>query len=82
MISRRRLLGSTLAATGLLAARSVPGQSTAWPDHVVKIVVPFPAGGAADLLTRITAAQLQTKLGHPFIVENRLDQGLKSIPHG
>jgi tripartite-type tricarboxylate transporter receptor subunit TctC len=71
VIWRRTLLRSTLAATGLLAAWPVLGQTTAWPEHVVKIIVPFPAGGAADVLTRILAAQLQTTLGQPFIVENR-----------
>ena len=71
MISRRTLLRSTLAATGLAAARTVLGQSSAWPERPVRIVVPFPAGGAADVLTRILAGQLQAKLGQPFIVENR-----------
>ena len=71
MLSRRRLLYSTLAATGLLATRAVLGQGTVWPERLVRIIVPFPAGGAADVLTRIVAAQLQTRLGQTFIVENR-----------
>lgn len=75
MISRRRLLQTVAAATGLVAARTVLGQSTVWPERAVRIIVPFPAGGAADVLTRILAEQLQTKLGQPFIVENRTGAG-------
>lgn len=90
MISRRTLLGSTLAATGLAVARTVLGQSTAWPERPVRIIVPFPAGGAADVLTRIVAEQLQVRLGQPFIVENRtgaagnigMEAGGKAAPDG
>jgi tripartite-type tricarboxylate transporter receptor subunit TctC len=49
VISRRAFL----AATALLGARSVLGKTTTWPERVVRIIVPFPAGGAADVLTRI-----------------------------
>jgi tripartite-type tricarboxylate transporter receptor subunit TctC len=90
MISRRTLLRSTLAAAGLAAARTVLGQGTAWPERPVRIILPFPAGGAADVLTRITAEQLQVKLGHPFIIENRtgaagnigMEAGGKAAPDG
>ncbi len=43
----------------------------AWPEKPVKLVVPYPAGGAADLPARVVADGLQRKLGKPFIVENR-----------
>jgi tripartite-type tricarboxylate transporter receptor subunit TctC len=86
VISRR----SFLAATALLGARSVLAQSSAWPERLVRIIVPFPAGGAADVLTRVVGEQLQTRLGHPFIVENRtgaagnigMEAGGKAAPDG
>ena len=37
----------------------------------VKLVVPYPAGGAADLPARIVSEGLQRKLGKPFIIENK-----------
>jgi tripartite-type tricarboxylate transporter receptor subunit TctC len=42
-----------------------------WPQRQVTIVVPFSAGGSADLLGRLLAQHLQAKFGVPFVVENR-----------
>ena len=42
-----------------------------YPNRPVKIVVPFPAGGGTDALTRFVAQGLEQRLGQPFIVENR-----------
>jgi len=42
-----------------------------WPTRPVRIVVPFPPGGAADALPRIVGEKLSAKSGQPFIVENR-----------
>src|SRR5689334_18042137 len=75
MISRRRLLGATLAGTGVLVTRGVLGQTTAWPERPVKIIVPFSSGGAADLLTHQWAEGLTAKLGQPFVVENKTGAG-------
>jgi tripartite-type tricarboxylate transporter receptor subunit TctC len=42
-----------------------------WPARTVRIIVPFPAGGSADLLPRVVAEKLSEKWGQPVIVENR-----------
>lgn len=42
-----------------------------YPDRPVKLIVPYPAGGAADLPARIYAEGLSRKLGQPFVIENR-----------
>src|SRR4029453_18194732 len=42
-----------------------------YPNHPVKIVVPFPAGGTTDLPARATAQKLTETLGQSFVVENR-----------
>ena len=42
-----------------------------YPNRPVKIIVPFPAGGGTDALTRVIAKGLEQRLGQPFIVENR-----------
>jgi tripartite-type tricarboxylate transporter receptor subunit TctC len=42
-----------------------------WPQHAVTMVVPFGAGGSADLTARILATYLQTRLGSSFVIENK-----------
>src|SRR5690606_15408981 len=44
---------------------------TVWPDRPVRIIVPFNAGGATDVITRIVAERLSHELGQSVIVENR-----------
>jgi tripartite-type tricarboxylate transporter receptor subunit TctC len=53
----------------LLAASAAFAQE--WPARPVRIIVPFPAGGSADLMPRIVAEKLSEKWGQPVIVENR-----------
>jgi tripartite-type tricarboxylate transporter receptor subunit TctC len=43
-----------------------------WPQRQVTIIVPFAAGGTADLFGRMLASHLQAKYGKPFVVENRV----------
>lgn len=42
-----------------------------WPDKRVNLVVPFPAGGGTDLMARVIADKLQSKLGQPVVIVNR-----------
>src|SRR5687768_17126723 len=46
-------------------------QAQEWPARTVRIIVPFPAGGSADLMPRIVAEKLAERWGQPVIVENR-----------
>jgi putative tricarboxylic transport membrane protein len=63
-----RLLAA-IAAVTLVAA--VPARAEGkYPDHAVRIVVPFAPGGVADITTRIVADKLGDKLGQRFYVEN------------
>lgn len=67
----RRDLFATI--TGGAAFVLLPGSAqAAWPDRIVRIVVPFGAGSSSDTIARIIAAKLGEKLGQQFIVENRV----------
>ena len=74
-VTRRALLRNASAASVLLIARSPVTAQTAWPDRSVRIIAPFPAGGAVDVLVRILADQLKDKFGQSFVVENRSGAG-------
>jgi len=54
---------------GLLLAAEASAQE--WPTKPVRFVVPFPAGGATDLVTRVLCQQLESQFNVPFVVENR-----------
>jgi tripartite-type tricarboxylate transporter receptor subunit TctC len=47
----------------------VPAQ--AYPDHVIRLIVPFPAGGSNDVAARLIAPHLEKALGQTVIVDNR-----------
>ena len=90
-ISRRAIL-ATVAA---LAPLAVPGimsaaHAQAWPAKPIKLIVPYPAGGATDITARTLGEKLSARLGQPVLVDNRggaggvtgTDQALKSPADG
>jgi tripartite-type tricarboxylate transporter receptor subunit TctC len=72
LITRRRALGM-LAALPVIGAR--PAVAQQYPDRVLKLTVPFPAGGGADVLARVVTAKMEENLGQRFIIENRAGAG-------
>jgi tripartite-type tricarboxylate transporter receptor subunit TctC len=62
-------------ALGLLAGIVAPALAQTYPDRVVRIVIPFPAGGSVDLTARLLAQKLTENLGQQFIVESRTGAG-------
>jgi tripartite-type tricarboxylate transporter receptor subunit TctC len=62
-----------LGAVGALAG--APALSQAWPTRPVKLIVPYPPGGANDIIARLYAQELQAALGQTFVVDNRAGAG-------
>src|SRR3954447_6187943 len=61
-------LAAALVAASMLAPTV---QAQTYPSKTVTLVVPFPAGGSTDLLSRLLGQKLEQRLKQPFIVENR-----------
>ena len=86
-----RFKTSLAAALGLAAALLVvPAAAQTYPTKPVRIVVPFAAGGPADVYARFMAQRLQEALGQSFVVDNRpgagsvigTDAAAKAAPDG
>jgi tripartite-type tricarboxylate transporter receptor subunit TctC len=69
MATRRGFLASLAALAA--AGRTPPARANGWPQHPVKIIMPFAPGGNNDGMGRLIAQRLSERLGSQFIVENR-----------
>lgn len=73
MMNNAMAVAAALAAASLLSLGAANAQS--YPTRNVKIVVPFGAGGPADVYARVLGEQLGRTLGHSFVIENRPGAG-------
>ena len=68
----RRIGSTALALAFALALIAMPAfAQTPYPDHPIRIVVPFPAGGPADVMARIVGERMGQDFGQAVIVDNR-----------
>ena len=70
----RRLFLQIAAATGASLATGAQAQST-WPDHNIRLIIPYPAGGSTDVLARILAERMKDMFNQTFVIENRPGAG-------
>jgi tripartite-type tricarboxylate transporter receptor subunit TctC len=76
LIRRRLLAGSAALAANIVAVRvRAQPSSSSWPSKTIVILVPFPAGGSADLSARLLAEHLKGALGQTVVVENKPGAG-------
>jgi len=70
--NRREFISTSLALSmPILTSEASAQNSTAWPQRTIKIVVPNPAGGSADLFPRLISEALMAKLGQTIVIENK-----------
>ncbi len=67
---RRRLLGALLTAP--IVPRGAGAQAAAWPGaQPIRLIVPFPPGGATDIAARVIAQEMSAFLGQSILADNR-----------
>lgn len=75
MLNRRNLLRAFSAAPLAALPLAARGAEPAWPARPIRLLVAYAPGGGTDNVARVLAAQLQSVLGQPVVVENKPGAG-------
>src|SRR5215472_2147901 len=74
-LPHRRKFLHLAAGVAALPLLSRIARAQAYPTRPVRLIVGFPAGGASDVVGRLTGQLLSERLGQQFVIENRPDAG-------
>ena len=78
-MQRRNLLAASVSTLAAAMALGLTGpahaQAPAWPTHLVKIIVPAPAGSSLDVVARLLAEKLKDRWGQSVVVDNKAGAG-------
>src|SRR5512146_587746 len=64
-----------LSCTGALAQSAAPGAAKAYPAKPIRLIVPFPAGAASDVVGRMLAQKMSEQMGEQVVTDNRAGAG-------
>jgi len=86
----QRSTAAALALAGLGAVRATPSPAADYPTQPIRVIVPYPAGGAADVVARISMKYMTDQLGQQIFIDNRggaggtlgTDAAARSAPDG
>jgi tripartite-type tricarboxylate transporter receptor subunit TctC len=86
----KRSTAAALALASLGAVRATPSPAADYPTQPIRVIVPYPAGGAADVVARISAKHMTDQLGQQIFIDNRggaggtlgTDAAARSAPDG
>jgi tripartite-type tricarboxylate transporter receptor subunit TctC len=70
MMGTKAFVLYAIVAVSLAVTGSHPANAQSYPERLIKIVVPFPAGGPSDVAARLVTQPLSSKLGQSVIIEN------------
>jgi tripartite-type tricarboxylate transporter receptor subunit TctC len=73
LVSSRKLVAALVLT--LIAALAAPARAQTYPDHAVRLIIPFPPGGSIDTLGRILTEKLSTLWRQSVFIENRPGAG-------
>jgi tripartite-type tricarboxylate transporter receptor subunit TctC len=74
-MNRRELVEFALCSAAAAAAGTGAARAETWPGKNVRVIVPYAAGSATDLIPRTIFDAVSARTGHTFVVENRLGGG-------
>jgi tripartite-type tricarboxylate transporter receptor subunit TctC len=73
VVNSRKLVAALVMTS--IAALAIPARAQTYPDHAVRLIIPFPPGGSIDTLGRILTDKLSTLWGQSVFIENRAGAG-------